>query len=105
INGNGGALTFVDPLHGWLIHSRIACKSFCLQSLYATVNGGMTWRLLSAAPHLEAMSMSWVNRQRGWVGGDPRTCMSSIFATADGGRSWTRQLALPRHCGQMQVGM
>jgi len=102
INGNGGSITLVDRLHGWLIHRQIPCKSVCLQSLYTTVDGGMTWHPLRAAPHLWTTSMSLVDRQRGWLSGrsgNPRSCMSTIFATADGGRTWMRQLTLPRSCG------
>ncbi|HCF99455.1 MAG TPA: hypothetical protein DEV93_02815 [Chloroflexi bacterium] len=96
---NGYAITFVDSLHGWLLHSQIPCKSICSRSLYATVDGGMTWRLLPAAPRLSLMTMSWANREHGWLGGgDARSCISSIFATINGGRTWTRQLALPKHC-------
>lgn len=101
----GGAVTFVDPQHGWLVHSS-SCRNVCLQSIYATSDGGATWHLLSAAPHLWNTTMSWVNRLDGWIGGgNPRSCIASIFATSDGGITWTRQLALPGHCGRMQVGM
>lgn len=103
---NGDAITFVDPFHGRLIHSQNPCKSFCLQRLYATADGGVTWRLIRAAPRFAFTTMSWLSPQRGWIGGgNPRSCVSSIFATDDGGKSWTRQLALPRHCGVMEVKM
>lgn len=105
-NANRGAVTFVDRLHGWLVHGQEPCKSVCLQSLNATVDGGVTWHQLRAAPHLWETSESWVNREHGWVGGgNPRSCISSISATADGGTTWTRQLALPGHCGTIEVHM
>jgi photosystem II stability/assembly factor-like uncharacterized protein len=103
---NGDAVTFVDSLHGWLIQRQVPCRTFCRQSLYATADGGATWHLLRAAPHFELTTMSWVDRERGWIGGgDARSCVSAIFATTDGGSTWSRQLALPGRCGLLQVGM
>lgn len=105
-NTNGAAITFVDQLHGWLIHIQMPCRSFCLQSLYATTDGGTTWRLLPSAPRFEDTRMSWINAEDGRIGGGNfQSCTSAIFATYDGGRTWTRQLALAHHCGLMQVRM
>ncbi len=104
---NAGAVTFLDPFHGWLWMSHVPCTTICPQTLYATVDGGITWHPLRGAPRYSwGTSMSWVSPLRGWVGGgNLHSCTSSIFATTDGGRTWKEQLALPKHCGTIELGM
>jgi photosystem II stability/assembly factor-like uncharacterized protein len=102
----GNAVSFIDPYHGWLMSSRLSCPRICTERLYATADGGTTWRPLATAPRLPLMTMSWVDQRHGWVaGGDLVTCRSAIYATADGGRTWTRQLAPGGLPGLLQVGM
>lgn len=106
IFGAPGDVRFVDSLHGWLIHAQSPCKSFCLRSLYATSNGGLTWHPVRNAPRMPVMGLSSVDARHVWIGGGyGPSCVVSIYGTSDGGVTWTRQFEVPKHCGLVQVGM
>jgi photosystem II stability/assembly factor-like uncharacterized protein len=98
-------LDFIDPKHGWLMAiggGRLLADSF----LYATQDGGRSWRLVSQLPSaLTTCGLQFSSPETGWLGacGDPSGGGPTIEldVTHDGGVTWTVQEipAPPGGCG------
>jgi photosystem II stability/assembly factor-like uncharacterized protein len=100
-----GALSFVDPDHGWLMAGGAAMGSSTLL-LDRTVDGGGNWDQLLHVPMYGAASglvsagdysgMQFRDRLDGWITGTPvsltgRPAAVRLFVTRDGGESWQPQ--------------
>ncbi len=82
------ALSFTDAAHGWAAGG---------DNVVFTTDGGATWKASAFAPAgtTDLSSVSFVDAQRGWVGGmhqsagefSPTGC---VYRTTDGGQSWER---------------
>lgn len=89
---------FVDADHGWYT-SVICIGSDCNFVLFATNDGGRTWRELPVA-HGEpgVRDMIFTDPVNGWISSLScygRDCTTSVSHTADGGQSWQDQLSGP----------
>jgi photosystem II stability/assembly factor-like uncharacterized protein len=92
----GVFLDFVDPEHGWLVAVNTTSSNFSNAQLFATSDGGVTWRQVTIP---NGNPVRFINASTGWnVGGD-RTGFpgdNALYVTRDGGQSWQRQtIALP----------
>ena len=78
---------FVDSLYGWAVGgfddpTPTPSRGICLK----TTDGGGSWTVVYDTTNRSVMvSVSFVNRSRGWMMGDS----SFSLATSDGGISWT----------------
>jgi hypothetical protein len=93
-DGYGGAyFSFEDAHHGWLTVGTVHSGAFAGADLYATSDGGATWRRLGTFPFTGQI---FFRAGRGYalagVGGQ------SLETTTDGGRTW-RSVALPIPAG------
>jgi len=86
-----GGVYFLDALHGW-IDSGSPATGLGSDVLYATTDGGKSWKLVGALP--QSAPMSWVygvgmyrvtfaDPMRGWYLGN-----GVLFTTIDAGKSW-----------------
>jgi photosystem II stability/assembly factor-like uncharacterized protein len=88
-------LDFVDAQHGWL--TAVGSGRLLVDSLlYATQDGGQTWRLVSTLPNvLPACGILFSSISTGWLGacGDPNSGGPTIEVTVthDGGTTWSVQ--------------
>lgn len=85
--------SFEDARHGWLTVGTVHSGAFAGADLYATSDGGASWRRLGAFPFTGPI---FFRAGRGYalagVGGQ------SLETTSDGGRTW-RSVALPIPAG------
>jgi len=78
-------IDFVDDRVGFVTTEGPTPRGVVLK----TVDGGDTWAPVLVSPGVAFEAVSFVSRERGWVGSFP-----TLFATANGGASWT-----PLHFG------
>jgi photosystem II stability/assembly factor-like uncharacterized protein len=84
LDGGGTALSFLDPLDGWLATEGRA--SF----LFYTNDGGHTWQgVASGTPPSTIDQIAFANASDGWAWGN-----SYLIHTTDGGAQWS-QIAIP----------
>src|SRR5215472_8940069 len=73
---------FVNPLHGWIILLRNSSSAFSLGRLFATSDGGESWREfgppVAGRPVFNTTKDGWISGP-GWAG---------MFSTYDGGKTW-----------------
>jgi photosystem II stability/assembly factor-like uncharacterized protein len=95
------AFSFVDPRHGYAELEPIALGVITSAELYATDDGGRTWR-----PHgRTAVSgeFEFTSRRRGWVVSSKLA--GEFFTTGDGGRHWSRvRVPLPAWANRQRIG-
>lgn len=104
-----GELSFVDPLHGWLISGEQVESNTAMKNvLWRTLDGGQTWSQVVSAtyqlaigPNLQQGTCSWLSgiawtsALHGVSGVDcPVDSVPAVEITDDGGSTWTR-VALP----------
>jgi hypothetical protein len=82
------ALTFVDPLHGWLELPRALNTSYSEAVLYRTIDGGTTWTLETAPP--VAGPLTFTSTTQGWTSGGVGANIR-LYQTTDAGTSWHQQ--------------
>ena len=87
---NGGTLTFVDSLHGWLaLRAGVSAGFQGMGVLLVTSDGGETWKLATATgfdKYDVVGQMVMVTPQEGWlVGGGAN---EPLLVTRDGGFTW-----------------
>jgi photosystem II stability/assembly factor-like uncharacterized protein len=90
VSDNVGSFTFFDAEHGYFqAYAGGATK------LFATSNGGATWRLVSGSSRGASGDVTWVDPQHGIVdnwgvcGPGGNLCPDGLSRTSDGGRTWT----------------
>jgi len=76
-------LDFVDGDTGWLVVKRATSRNFSLGALFATTDGGATWRQRSM-PLGEPVSFT--SATSGWTAGG--AAGDKLFRTLDGGVTW-----------------
>ncbi len=82
-------LDFLDSLHGW-IDVNTGTMNFLGGPLFATTDGGLTWKRLPPPP--DRGDIRFIDPSHGWlVGWGGTETGRKLFATTDGGRSWQRQ--------------
>jgi photosystem II stability/assembly factor-like uncharacterized protein len=96
VPGSMAFVTFASPILGWAEEYEVGS-----QHLYATADGGMTWRRLPTDPPVAAVlepvyeiqSSAFRAGGEGWLGAG---YLSSpvVYLTLDGGASW-REVAMP----------
>jgi photosystem II stability/assembly factor-like uncharacterized protein len=85
-----GPLQFVDKTHGWLL-GRYAgnCSRHCSSYVFATVNGGRSWKKQTKLRRQNAGEMEFVSDKKGWVLDSAcRGCSERVLQTSNGGRKW-----------------
>lgn len=80
-------LSFVDPLHGWLVVDEGSHAGFSYASLYRTGDGGRSWMRL-AVP--QSAPVTFATASDGVSSGGPASI--GTYLTHDGGQSWQRLL-------------
>jgi photosystem II stability/assembly factor-like uncharacterized protein len=89
----GGAIAFLDPLHGWLnINLAQDTTNTFFSFLLVTSDGGQTWNRVSNAPLLDVSDMLLVTSNDGWMIGTSVFSDKEIFVTHDGTKSWHQVL-------------
>jgi photosystem II stability/assembly factor-like uncharacterized protein len=84
-SGEPAFLDFVDPTHGFLVSVLESSSNFSFGELFATADGGTTWRRLDI-PIGEPVRFS--SPTDGWTAGG--AAGDQLFPTRDGGASWQR---------------
>jgi photosystem II stability/assembly factor-like uncharacterized protein len=94
--GYEGFLQLVDRHHGWYT-STVCTDSECKVMLFATADGGATWRESVLGPEsMFVYDLVFVDQLNGWLSSQScfdRGCATDVIHTADGGRTWRRQLS------------
>jgi photosystem II stability/assembly factor-like uncharacterized protein len=79
---------FVDPQHGWIV-SAGSGGNMEVRSLYATVDGGATWRFVSGPQDYFDRELSFVNTATGFIGAPATKNQPGQFlTTSDRGATW-----------------
>lgn len=116
--GDALGLTFVDPVHGWLLADRGAAMGWDAVAVLHSVDGGRSWSMVARTPRIDTTGggasglpsecdktgIAFANSSTGWVtaacGGGP----PYLYATHDGGLHWVSSapaLSVPASlCGQ-----
>jgi photosystem II stability/assembly factor-like uncharacterized protein len=99
------ALRFVDPDRGWAVTRHVIdpTKKDGVTRVYATDDGGRTWRsLFFATGYGPSFTMDFADAQTGWlIGQDTSSCAMAgcgeytLYRTSDGGRTWETLQAPP----------
>jgi photosystem II stability/assembly factor-like uncharacterized protein len=71
------AVSFVDARSGWTVGTG--------GRIYATANGGRTWRSLASPTTADLLDVKFFDRSEGWAVGTGGT----LIHTTDGGANWT----------------
>jgi len=79
-------MCFLNEMQGWIISLDIAPHKYYLLH---TSDGGKTWdeKPINTPNNLDPSSISFINGQEGWIGGDS----GLIMHTKDGGETWEPQ--------------
>src|ERR1700682_67756 len=85
-------LSFSDSSHGWFL-AQTSVGPNRLFNLYATDNGGDTWRQL-ADPPSDSITTTFRGPSEGWLG-STGIVPPHVYKSNDGGRTWQRR-GLPR---------
>ena len=106
------ALRFIDRDHGWAVTQRVTdpTKKDGVARLYATDDGGHTWRsLFFATGYGPTFMVDFANARTGWlIGGDWGYCAMggcgeyTLYRTSDGGRTWETLHAPPAGPGEQR---
>jgi photosystem II stability/assembly factor-like uncharacterized protein len=96
-------IDFVDASTGWVVLKLQSSSNFSLGRLYATEDGGRTWRERTLPLGEPVM---FLDAARGWVAGGPRG--DQLYRTEDGGKTWQNQYlpdANSNLSGQVNIGL
>ena len=104
------ALRFVGRDHGWAVtrHVTDATKKDGVTRVYATNDGGRTWRsLFFATGYGPSFTIDFADTETGWlIGQDAGSCSMAgcaeytLYRTGDGGRTWETLQAPPTGRGE-----
>jgi photosystem II stability/assembly factor-like uncharacterized protein len=83
-----GHVVFVDPNHGFLARNIPIGSSVVHELLFATSDGGQTFRPLAAGQTNQGPVIAFLSATAGWASGPDGT---TVLATTDGGTNWERQ--------------
>lgn len=94
------ALSFVDPLHGWVVAAdcppgETAPASACRALVYRTDDGGRTWAPGGRAS-ISPRALQFADPTAGWLTGSigqqcgANPCPNVVMRSTDGGRTWER---------------
>ncbi|MGH8890867.1 MAG: WD40/YVTN/BNR-like repeat-containing protein, partial [Acidothermaceae bacterium] len=83
VESNDAAISFIDPLHGWLEMPRAFNTSHSAAVLYRTVDGGASWTQVQAPV---AGPLVFTSPTHGWTSGGVGDNIA-LYATDDGGVS------------------
>lgn len=99
------ALRFVGRDHGWAVTRRVTdpTKKDGVTRVYATNDGGRTWRsLFFATGYGPSFTIDFADAETGWlIGQDTSSCAMAgcgeytLYRTSDGGRTWETLQAPP----------
>jgi photosystem II stability/assembly factor-like uncharacterized protein len=89
--GGEASLDFIDEAHGWAMLRLTSSSNFSLGMLFATDDGGATWKRLPAPPLGDPVR--FVSQSEGWLSSSSGSNQS--YVTRDGGRTWQRTSAAP----------
>ena len=81
---DGATVNFADGVDGFIVH-RTGDTADPGSSLYATADGGRTWRTVASGlfPRISVRDYDFVDAKRGYAATD-----SHLWRTDDGGRTW-----------------
>ncbi len=89
---------FLDDQHAWIANDQFGIPSnqiYNLISVWATSDGGASWRLSEPLDAIAVLQMDFLDAQHGWLmlGGQPQVTYylelpSSLYQTTDGGQHW-----------------
>jgi photosystem II stability/assembly factor-like uncharacterized protein len=90
-------LHMITPLIGYIAGGEGAEDGSYFRNgfVYKTVDGGITWTIISENLPYNLTSLFFITEEQGWIGGNDSSG-PKIFITADGGSSWIEQ-NLPEH--------
>ena len=104
------ALRFIDRDHGWAITRLVTdpAKKDGIARVYATEDGGRTWRsLFFATGYSPTFMVDFADARTGWlIGGDWGYCAMggcgeyTLYRTSDSGRTWETLQAPPTGPGE-----
>ena len=81
-------LTFVDPMHGWMVVDLGSHAGFMYFMAYTTADGGVSW---AKAAFPQSAAVIFLNPVDGYsVYGGPGSRRTGAFVSHDGGESWSR---------------
>jgi photosystem II stability/assembly factor-like uncharacterized protein len=88
LRGGGGAVAFVDSLHGWMNVWLGVDRSTWWSFLLQTSDGGRTWNRAADAPDLPRAQILLVTPNEGWLFGVDDDHERRLYVTRDRARSW-----------------
>jgi photosystem II stability/assembly factor-like uncharacterized protein len=80
------SVSFPDSMNGWAMAGEETSAAVSIGHLYATSDGGQSWRALPRPPI--AGKIRFDTPTVGWLAGGPTG--DNLYRTTDGGSSWTR---------------
>jgi photosystem II stability/assembly factor-like uncharacterized protein len=85
-----GPLQFVDRSHGWLLGRYSGnCYKKCYSYVFASNNGGKSWKKQVQLNRQSAGEMQFVSANEGWVLDSAcRGCSERVLHTTNGGKKW-----------------
>jgi photosystem II stability/assembly factor-like uncharacterized protein len=102
--GAGGWMTFIDPLHGWLLSSLGGAAGSQGVAVLRTTDGGVHWMRTSNSPlccgrptphaipaSCDKTGIAFANPSTGWVSGVCASNEAFLYVTHDGGTTWAPQ--------------
>lgn len=80
-----GRIAFADKQHGWMIINTATSSAFNAGTLFATSDGGRTWRGTAQDPSGQG-PMLMLTPKKGWIVGDGE--QEDLHVTWDGAKTW-----------------
>jgi photosystem II stability/assembly factor-like uncharacterized protein len=102
-------LSFLDPMHGWLLAANGPAAGSEAVNIFATLDGGFSWSETSYGDYqgstpgalpfgCDKAGLAFINTRTGWATGSCNGPGAFFFVTHDAGRTWGEQpLANPRN--------
>lgn len=104
-------LTFINPNDGWALSESFGTGLPTSTGIYATDNGGRSWRLIATPPF--AGPIAFASTSDGWgvqanaagiSGNQPLAVGGELYRTTDGGASWIRAV-MPEPTSLIREGL
>lgn len=105
------AIAFSSPQNGWLLTSSDAVMGSTEKSLYATQDGGASWKLLTRTEFADepnnapgtlplagtVQGLTFIDSHNGWLSLVSHAELPLLYRSKDGGKTWSKaDLAVPK---------